>query len=177
MPESDPDPEAAPLLIVTDDSAAEPESWPRGAKRVAAIEYLTGAASTARAGARVLNQSTATRYLEAGYYVSLLAAARGHKVQPNYSSLEGYLAARVFTEGLRRAQAIVSGCTMDSAERQPGLFDARAERRWQARDLERRQSLAVARARVAAVSAQAEPHTSGPELALVLEPQRGESRR
>lgn len=78
---------------------------------------------------------------------------------------------------LRRAQAIVSGCTMGSAERQPGLFDARAERRWQARDLERRQSLAVARARVAAVSAQAEPHTSGPELVLVLEPQRGESRR
>ena len=27
----------------------------------------------------------------------------GGKVQPNYSSLEGYLAARVFTEGLRRA--------------------------------------------------------------------------
>lgn len=87
MPESDPDPEAAPLLIVTDDSAAEPESWPRGAKRVAAIEYLTGAASTARAGARVLNQSTATRYLEAGYYVSLLAAARGHKVQPTAAQL------------------------------------------------------------------------------------------
>ncbi len=87
MPESDPDPEAAPLLIVTDDSAAEPESWPRGARRVAATEYLTGAASTARAATRVLNQSTATRYLEAGYYVSLLAAARGHKVQPTAAQL------------------------------------------------------------------------------------------
>ena len=29
----------------------------------------------------------------------------GDKVQPNYSSMEGYLAARVFTEGLRQAQA------------------------------------------------------------------------
>ena len=29
----------------------------------------------------------------------------GDKVQPNYSSMEGYLAARVFAEGLRQAQA------------------------------------------------------------------------
>ena len=29
----------------------------------------------------------------------------GDKVQPNYSSMEGYLAARIFTEGLRQAQA------------------------------------------------------------------------
>ena len=29
----------------------------------------------------------------------------GDKVQPNYSSMEGYMAARVFTEGLRQAQA------------------------------------------------------------------------
>lgn len=29
----------------------------------------------------------------------------GDKVQPNYSSMEGYVAARVFTEGLRQAQA------------------------------------------------------------------------
>ncbi len=29
----------------------------------------------------------------------------GDKVRPNYSSMEGYLAARVFTEGLRQAQA------------------------------------------------------------------------
>ena len=31
------------------------------------------------------------------------AAKQGGKVQPNFSSMEGYLAARVFTEGLRRA--------------------------------------------------------------------------
>ena len=29
----------------------------------------------------------------------------GDKVQPNYSSMEGYVAARVFAEGLRQAQA------------------------------------------------------------------------
>ena len=33
----------------------------------------------------------------------------GDKVQANYSSLEGYIAARVFTEGLRNAQAHASG--------------------------------------------------------------------
>ena len=38
----------------------------------------------------------------------------GHKVQPNYSSLEGYLAARVFTEGLRRAQATAGKITRDA---------------------------------------------------------------
>ena len=32
-----------------------------------------------------------------------VAATKQGKVQPNYSSMEGYLAAKVFTEGLRRA--------------------------------------------------------------------------
>ena len=35
-------------------------------------------------------------------------------MQPNYSSLEGYLAARVFTEGLRRAQATAGKITRDA---------------------------------------------------------------
>ena len=38
----------------------------------------------------------------------------GDKVQPNYSSLEGFLAARVFTEGLRRAHDAGKALTRDS---------------------------------------------------------------
>lgn len=84
---------------------------------------------------------------------------------------------RQLTEArLRRAHAIASRCTTDNAERQPGLFDARAERTWQARDLERRQALAVATARVEAVCAQAEPRVGPPELMLVLEPRGASSR-
>ncbi|KQO26251.1 ABC transporter permease [Acidovorax sp. Leaf76] len=38
----------------------------------------------------------------------------GDKVQANYSSMEGYLAARVFSEGLRQAQAGGKGLTRES---------------------------------------------------------------
>lgn len=38
----------------------------------------------------------------------------GDKVQPNYSSMEGYLAARIFTEGLRNAQAAGGKLTRES---------------------------------------------------------------
>lgn len=107
-------------------------------------------------------------------HASAVAATPSHKAW-----VDTVLAAhrRLTAARLRRAQAIASRCTVDSDEQQPGLFDARAQRTWQARDLERRQALAVARARVEAVSAQAQPCVGAPELMLVLEPRGAGSRR
>ena len=39
----------------------------------------------------------------AGEYLAAGKAAQGDKFEPNYSSMEGYVAARTFAEGLRRA--------------------------------------------------------------------------
>ncbi len=74
-------------LIVADSTT----DWPladEGVSVVAARTYLTDPAHGEDRGARVINLSRSYRYQSLGYYVSLLAEARGHKVLPRAGTIE-----------------------------------------------------------------------------------------
>lgn len=59
---------------------------------VTAREYLSQGVQASRAGAkrrvRIINLCRSYRYLSLGYYCSLLAEARGHKVVPNVNTIQ-----------------------------------------------------------------------------------------
>ncbi|MBZ0274117.1 RimK family protein [bacterium] len=67
----------------------KPKDWPLaipGVQVIAAREYLTGPPVAGR-GVRVFNLCKSYRYQSLGYYVSLLADARGHKPLPRTSTI------------------------------------------------------------------------------------------
>jgi len=61
---------------------------PRGADVVAARDYLVGSQWAERRGLRVYNLCRSYSYQTLGYYVSLLAAARGHRPIPTVETLQ-----------------------------------------------------------------------------------------
>lgn len=74
------------VIVVSD-----PEDWPievPGVQVIAAREYLTDAGWSKKSGLRVFNLGRSYRYQKNGYYVSLLAAARGHKVMPSIGTIQ-----------------------------------------------------------------------------------------
>jgi glutathione synthase/RimK-type ligase-like ATP-grasp enzyme len=76
----------ANLIVVS-----EPRDWPidvPGVRVVSAREYLTDARWAKEAGLRVFNLGRSYRYQRNGYYVSLLATARGHKVMPSIGTIQ-----------------------------------------------------------------------------------------
>lgn len=75
------------VLIVVND----PRDWPlqiEGVKVVAARSYLTDPYYAELHGAKVFNLCRSYRYQNTGYYVSLLAAARGHKPLPAVTTIQ-----------------------------------------------------------------------------------------
>lgn len=76
------------IIIVLDN----PKDWPlriEGAEVVSAKSYLTEPRfSEERRQAKVFNLCRSYRYQSMGYYVSLLAAARGHKPLPAISTIQ-----------------------------------------------------------------------------------------
>ena len=67
-----------------------PRDWPfeiSGMRIVTAREYLTDPAYSENQSARVLNLCRTERYQGRGYYVSLLAEARGHRPLPEVKTL------------------------------------------------------------------------------------------
>jgi len=75
------------FLFVVD----KPKSWPLhvpGVKVVSAREYLTDPTYSEDRTAKVFNLCRSYRYQNAGYYVSLLAAARGHKPMPDINTIQ-----------------------------------------------------------------------------------------
>ncbi len=75
------------VLIVV----SNPKSWPLkipGVEVVAARSYLTDPKYYAMRGVRVFNLCRSYRYQSVGYYVSLLASARGHKPIPTITTIE-----------------------------------------------------------------------------------------
>lgn len=67
------------------------QSWPLripGCQVVSARTYLTDDAYSALRGVRVFNLCRSYRYQSVGYYVSLLAMARGHKPLPSISTIQ-----------------------------------------------------------------------------------------
>ena len=68
-----------------------PENWPLeipGCEVVLARSYLTDPAWSTRRGVKVFNVCRSYRYQSVGYYVSLLAEARGHKPLPSVSTIQ-----------------------------------------------------------------------------------------
>jgi glutathione synthase/RimK-type ligase-like ATP-grasp enzyme len=74
-------------LIVVDD----PGQWPlsiSAAEVISADAYLTERRFSERRRARVYNLCDSYGYQRAGYYVSLLAAARGHRTMPGVTTIQ-----------------------------------------------------------------------------------------
>ena len=75
-----------PILLVVDN----PKRWPlniEGVEVVNSRSYLVEPAYMARRGTRVFNLCRSYRYQSIGYYVTLLAEARGHKPIPSVSTV------------------------------------------------------------------------------------------
>jgi len=74
------------LLVVT-----HPANWPLeipGVEVISARNYLTDSSQATRKGCRVFNLCRSYRYQSLGYYVSLLAEARGHKPLPRIGTIQ-----------------------------------------------------------------------------------------
>lgn len=93
---------AVPLLIVVDN----PSSWPlqvAGVEVVASRRYLTEPAYSGLRNVRVFNLCRSYAYQSTGYYVSLLAEARGHKPTPDVITIQDMKSSslvRVITDDL-----------------------------------------------------------------------------
>jgi hypothetical protein len=75
------------VLIVVEN----PKLWPLdipGTEIVPARDYLTDPAFFSRKRAKVFNLCRTYGYQTLGYYVSLLAAARGHKPMPSVATIQ-----------------------------------------------------------------------------------------
>ncbi len=75
------------ILIVVN----EPSDWPlhvSAVQLVSSREYLTNPSYSEMRGAKVFNLCRSYRYQSFGYYVSLLAAARGHKPLPSITTIQ-----------------------------------------------------------------------------------------
>ncbi|MDQ3387914.1 MAG: glutamate-cysteine ligase family protein [Gemmatimonadota bacterium] len=75
------------LVVVVSDPRYAPEI-PKEL-RVSADEYLEGGAAVSAPGAMIVNLCNSYRYRTKGYYVSLLADARGQRVVPSVETIEG----------------------------------------------------------------------------------------
>lgn len=76
-----------PILIIVNHT----KDWPlrfEGVELVAAKTYLTDHSYAEMQGAKVFNLCRSYRYQSTGYYVSLLATARGHKPIPDVTTLQ-----------------------------------------------------------------------------------------
>lgn len=74
------------ILVVVDN----PKHWPLDIQNVEVVQarkYITEDAFTKIGDARVFNLCKSYKYQSTGYYVSLLAAARGHKPIPDVSTI------------------------------------------------------------------------------------------
>lgn len=76
-----------PILIVVNDPGELPLRF-EGCELVSAKNYLTDPAYALMRGAKVFNLCRSYRYQSTGYYVSLLASARGHKPIPSISTIQ-----------------------------------------------------------------------------------------
>ncbi|MBD3673350.1 MAG: RimK family protein [Planctomycetaceae bacterium] len=76
-----------PIIIV----ASQPEDWPFDLPGIDVIDewtYITSTRYSELRHTRVINLSRSLKYQSAGYYVSLLAEARGHKPLPSILTLQ-----------------------------------------------------------------------------------------
>jgi glutathione synthase/RimK-type ligase-like ATP-grasp enzyme len=99
------------ILIVIDN----PKDWPlniEGIEIVPARKYLTDHAYSISKNAKVFNLCKSYRYQSLGYYVSLLAQARGHKPLPDISTIQDLK----FSELVRGAGEEIDELIQDALE-------------------------------------------------------------
>ena len=75
-----------PLVVVD-----SPKRWPLlipGTELVSSYDYLADAQFAQGPGRKVFNLCRSFKYQAAGYYVSLLAEARGHRPLPSISAIQ-----------------------------------------------------------------------------------------
>jgi glutathione synthase/RimK-type ligase-like ATP-grasp enzyme len=101
-------------ILVINDVALAP--MVEGVEVVAARDYLTDPRWAEIRGCRVLNLCRSFRYQKAGYYVSLLAHARGHRPVPTLATIQGAKSAAILglvsgelQELMQRSFAAVEG--------------------------------------------------------------------
>lgn len=76
-----------PILMVTD----SPEDWPFDSQNVQVVDpetYLINPAYNELRGIKLFNLCRSYRYQSLGYYVSLLAEARGHRPLPSITTIQ-----------------------------------------------------------------------------------------
>lgn len=103
------------VLVVVE----RPEDWPHtfaGVDVVSASRYLTEPAAMGRPGTKVFNLCRRYGYQSVGYYVSLLAAARGHRPLPSVATIQDLrtpailrIASADIEERIQRALKAVTG--------------------------------------------------------------------
>lgn len=82
-----------PLLVVD-----SPRRWPLeipGTELVSSYQYLSDASLAQGVGRKVFNLCRSFKYQAAGYYVSLLAEARGHRPLPSVAAIQDFKLAPV----------------------------------------------------------------------------------
>ena len=80
-----------PILLVVDNPATWPAKWSLqmpGVEVVAARAYLTDPRYSEGRGTTVFNLCRSYGYQRLGYYVSLLAGARGHRAKPSVETIQ-----------------------------------------------------------------------------------------
>src|SRR5690554_3778939 len=94
------------VYIVIEDSKDWKPYYP-SANVVTAQEYLFGEHSEAPAGTRVINLCRGYKYLSLGYYCSLLAEARGHRVIPSVRGINDLSRKAIYSVGIEDLDALV----------------------------------------------------------------------
>ena len=85
------------LLIVLSD----PEDIPELSDRTVAADQYLSSSGDHPSGTTVVNLCRSYRYRSKGYYVSLVADARGHRVLPAVETLEEWVSPRASVSGPR----------------------------------------------------------------------------
>ncbi len=92
-------------LIVVDDLKDWSPEW-EGYNVIAAEDYLTKA-EYSTAGFRIVNLCRIDRNLSTGYYISLLAEARGHRAMPTARTLQNLTSKRIYADVLEELNQTV----------------------------------------------------------------------
>ncbi|MCA9490526.1 MAG: RimK-like ATPgrasp N-terminal domain-containing protein, partial [Myxococcales bacterium] len=90
------------LVVISKDGELGKVELP-GVRVVDAETYLEGGPEVSGTGVTVVNLCRSWRYLSRGYYVSLLAEARGQEPMPTVHDIEGFLDPRSRFRGLHEA--------------------------------------------------------------------------
>jgi glutathione synthase/RimK-type ligase-like ATP-grasp enzyme len=92
-------------LIVIDDMKDRSPEW-KDYNVIAAEDYLTKPEYSA-AGFKIVNLCRIDRNLSTGYYISLLAEARGHRAMPTARTLQNLTSKRIYADVLEELDATV----------------------------------------------------------------------